>query len=101
MIEAPVTGSKNGAEKGTLLVMAGGSREVEQELMPVLMAFAAKVVHCGDIGQASTVKLIGNTLISFMLEGFCEALVLGRKAEIGRASCRERVEGRARTERTQ
>lgn len=82
MIEAPVTGSKNGAEKGTLLIMAGGSKEVEQELMPVLMAFGAKVVHCGDIGQASTVKLIGNTLISFMLEGFCEALILGRKSGV-------------------
>ncbi len=83
MLEAPVTGSKNGAEKGTLLIMAGGSKEVEQELMPVLMAIGAKVVHCGDIGQASTVKLIGNTLISFMLEGFCEALVLGRKSGVG------------------
>jgi 3-hydroxyisobutyrate dehydrogenase len=82
MLEAPVTGSKIGAEKGTLLVMAGGSKEVEQELMPVLSAFAAKVIHCGDIGQASTVKLIGNTIISFMLEGFCEGLVLGRKSGV-------------------
>jgi len=83
MLEAPVTGSKIGAEKGTLLVMAGGSKELEQELMPVLSAFAAKVIHCGDdIGQASTVKLIGNTIISFMLEGFCEGVVLGRKAGV-------------------
>ena len=82
MLEAPVTGSKIGAEKGTLLVMAGGSKEVEEELMPVVMAFAGKVVHCGDIGQASTVKLIGNTIISFMLEGFCEGLVLGRKSGV-------------------
>src|SRR2546427_9245841 len=82
MLEAPVTGSKIGAEKGTLLVMAGGSKELEQELMPVVMAFAAKVIHCGDIGQASTVKLIGNTIISFMLEGFCEGVVLGRKAGV-------------------
>jgi len=82
MLEAPVTGSKIGAEKGTLLIMTAGSKEVEQELMPVLMAFGAKAVHCGDIGQASTVKLIGNTLISFMLEGFCEGVVLGRKAGV-------------------
>jgi 3-hydroxyisobutyrate dehydrogenase-like beta-hydroxyacid dehydrogenase len=82
MLEAPVTGSKIGAEKGTLLIMTGGSREVEQELMPVLMAFGAKAIHCGDIGQASTVKLIGNTIISFMLEGFCEGLVLGRKSGV-------------------
>jgi len=82
MLEAPVTGSKLGAEKGTLLIMTGGSREVQEELMPVLMAFGSKTVHCGDIGQASVVKLIGNTIISFMLEGFCEGVVLGRQAGV-------------------
>jgi 3-hydroxyisobutyrate dehydrogenase len=82
MLEAPVTGSKIGAEKGTLLLMTGGSKELQEELMPVLMVFGAKTVHCGDIGQASVVKLIGNTIISFMLEGFCEAVVLGRKAGV-------------------
>jgi len=82
MLEAPVTGSKIGAEKGTLLLMTGGSKELQEELMPVLMVFGAKAVHCGDIGQASVVKLIGNTIISFMLEGFCEGVVLGRKAGV-------------------
>jgi 3-hydroxyisobutyrate dehydrogenase-like beta-hydroxyacid dehydrogenase len=82
MLEAPVTGSKIGAEKGTLLLMTGGSKELQEELMPVLMAFGAKAIHCGDIGQASVVKLIGNTIISFMLEGFCEGVVLGRKAGV-------------------
>jgi 3-hydroxyisobutyrate dehydrogenase-like beta-hydroxyacid dehydrogenase len=80
MLEAPVTGSKLGAEKGTLLLMTGGRKEVHEELMPVMMAFGSKAIHCGDIGQASVVKLIGNTLISFMLEGLCEGLVAGRKA---------------------
>jgi 3-hydroxyisobutyrate dehydrogenase len=82
MLEAPVTGSKIGAEKGTLLLMTGGSKELQEELMPVLMVFGAKAIHCGDIGQASVVKLIGNTIISFMLEGFCEGVVLGRKAGV-------------------
>jgi len=82
MLEAPVTGSKMGAEKGTLLIMTGGSKEVHDELMPVLMAFGAKAIHCGDIGQASVVKLVGNTIISFMLEGLCEGLVVGRKAGV-------------------
>jgi 3-hydroxyisobutyrate dehydrogenase-like beta-hydroxyacid dehydrogenase len=80
MLEAPVTGSKLGAEKGTLVLMTGGRREVHDELMPVMMAIGSKAIHCGEIGQASVVKLIGNTLISFMLEGLCEGLVVGRKA---------------------
>lgn len=82
MLEAPVTGSKLGAEKGTLLFMTGGRREVHDELMPVMMAVGTKAIHCGDIGQASVVKLIGNTLISFMLEGLSEGIVVARKAGI-------------------
>jgi 3-hydroxyisobutyrate dehydrogenase-like beta-hydroxyacid dehydrogenase len=79
-LEAPMTGSKNGAEKGTLLFMTGGRPELHEELLPVLMAMGSKAIYCGESGQASVVKLIGNTIISFMLEGLCEGLVVGRKA---------------------
>jgi 3-hydroxyisobutyrate dehydrogenase-like beta-hydroxyacid dehydrogenase len=82
VLEAPVTGSKMGAEKGTLTIMTGGRRETHDELLPVLMAMGTKAIYCGEIGQASVVKLIGNTIISFMLEGFCEGLVAGRKAGV-------------------
>ena len=81
-LEAPVTGSKGGAEKGTLVIMTGGKKALHDELMPVLMAIGSKAIYCGDTGQASVVKLIGNTLISFMLEGLCEGLVVGRKAGV-------------------
>jgi 3-hydroxyisobutyrate dehydrogenase-like beta-hydroxyacid dehydrogenase len=82
VLEAPVTGSKMGAEKGTLTIMTGGRRETHDELLPILMAMGTKAIYCGEIGQASVVKLIGNTIISFMLEGFCEGLVAGRRAGI-------------------
>jgi 3-hydroxyisobutyrate dehydrogenase-like beta-hydroxyacid dehydrogenase len=79
-LEAPVTGSKTGAEKGTLLIMTGGKREVHDELLPILLAIGSKAIYCGETGQGQTMKLVGNTLISFMLEGLCESLVVARKA---------------------
>jgi 3-hydroxyisobutyrate dehydrogenase-like beta-hydroxyacid dehydrogenase len=82
MLEAPVTGSKAGAEKGTLVLMTGGPKALHEELMPVMMAIGSKAIHCGEVGQASVVKLVGNTIISFMLEGFCEGLIVARKAGI-------------------
>jgi 3-hydroxyisobutyrate dehydrogenase-like beta-hydroxyacid dehydrogenase len=79
-LEAPVTGSKNGAANATLLFMTGGERAVYDELMPVMMAMGTKAIYCGEMGQGSTVKLIGNSVISFMLEALCEGIVLGRRA---------------------
>jgi 3-hydroxyisobutyrate dehydrogenase-like beta-hydroxyacid dehydrogenase len=79
-LEAPMTGSKLGAEKGTLLFMTGGRRETHEELLPLLLAMGAKAVYCGGDGQASVAKLVGNTFISFMLEGLCESAVLARRA---------------------
>ena len=42
LLEAPMTGSKNGAAAGTLLFMTGGAPEVHDELLPVLMAMGSK-----------------------------------------------------------
>jgi 3-hydroxyisobutyrate dehydrogenase-like beta-hydroxyacid dehydrogenase len=80
LLEAPMTGSKNGAAQGTLLFMTGGRAEVNEELQDVLMAMGTKAVYCGELGQGATMKLIGNSMISFMLEGLAEGLVVGRKA---------------------
>jgi len=82
MLEAPVTGSKLGAERGTLLFMTGGRREVHDALEPLLLDFGSKAIYCGAMGQAAMVKLVGNTLISFMLEGLCEGATVARKAGV-------------------
>src|SRR5262249_56995567 len=79
MLEAPVTGSKLGAERGTLLFMTGGPRPLHDALLPLLLDFGSRAIYCGEMGQASTVKLVGNTLISFMLEGLCEGATVARK----------------------
>ena len=52
-----------------------------------MMAIGTKAIYCGEIGQGSVVKLIGNTIISFMLEGLCEGLVVAQKAGVVRRRC--------------
>jgi 3-hydroxyisobutyrate dehydrogenase-like beta-hydroxyacid dehydrogenase len=81
-LEAPVTGSKLGAASGQLTVMTGGARELHDELAPVIAAFAAKVIYCGPLGAASMTKLVGNTIISFMLEGLAEGAVVAARAGV-------------------
>ena len=79
MLEAPVTGSRLAAENGTLLFMTGGPVELHHELEPLLLTMGARAIHCGENGQGALMKLVGNTLISFMLEGLSEGLVVARK----------------------
>jgi 3-hydroxyisobutyrate dehydrogenase len=79
VLEAPVTGSRVAAEKGTLLFMTGGPLELHHELEAVLLAMGTRAIHCGPSGQGALMKLVGNTLISFMLEGLCEGLLVARK----------------------
>jgi 3-hydroxyisobutyrate dehydrogenase-like beta-hydroxyacid dehydrogenase len=62
--------------------MTGGAREVHDALLPLLMSFGSQAIHCGDLGQASVVKLVGNTLISFMLQGLCEGATVARRADV-------------------
>jgi len=81
-LEAPVTGSKTGALGGTLLVMAGGSRDVFDACLPFLGVFASRSIYIGPLGTASVMKLIGNTIISFMIEGLAEGAVLGERAGV-------------------
>lgn len=78
-LEAPVTGSKGGAANGTLLFMTGGPAALHDELEPILLAMGSRAIRCGESGQGALMKLCGNTLISCMLEGLCEALVVGQK----------------------
>ncbi len=90
-LEAPMTGSRLGAERGTLLFMTGGRLETHEELLPILMAMGTKVIYCGETGQASVVKLIGNSIISFMLEGLCEGILVGRQAGLSQEKILEVV----------
>lgn len=81
-LEGPMTGSKNGADKGTLLFMCGGKKSTFDELQPVLMAMGSKAIYCGEMGAGATVKLMGNTFITFMLEALSECSVIAKKAGV-------------------
>ena len=81
-VESPVTGSKNGAAAGTLVLMCGGDEAALAAAKPVLDAVATKVIHVGPAGSASRVKLIGNSMIALMLEALCEGVVQCEKAGI-------------------
>lgn len=78
-LEAPMTGSLLGAQNGTLLFMTGGPKPLHDEVEPLLLSMGSRAIYCGPSGQGALMKLVGNTLISFMLTGLCEGLVVAQK----------------------
>lgn len=67
LVDAPVSGGAQGAEKGELAVMVGAAREVYEAIREPLKLFAAMPVHAGDVGAGTRMKLARNLLhfISF------------------------------------
>ncbi|MDA3039960.1 MAG: NAD(P)-dependent oxidoreductase [Actinomycetota bacterium] len=91
-LDAPVSGGVGGARKGTLAVMVGGPAEVFHTFEPILGAFAAKVVHCGDVGAGNVVKVVNNMLAFSNMMAATEALLLGAKAGVDPKVLREVVQ---------
>lgn len=78
-VDAPVSGSKKPAEQGTLVILAGGPKPEVQAITPLFEAMGKKVVHCGEAGDGSMMKMTVNLLLGVMLEGLAEAVAFGEK----------------------
>ncbi len=78
-IDAPVTGSKAGAEAGTLVFIVGGETAVLERVGPLFQAMGKTVVRMGDAGKGQAAKIAVNLLIAMIYEGFAEALTLAVK----------------------
>lgn len=78
-VDAPVTGSKTGAENGTLIFMVGGDEAPIERLKPLFAAMGKKIFHMGETGKGHAAKLAMNLQIALIYEGFAEALTLAAK----------------------
>jgi len=78
-VDAPVTGSKTGAENGTLVFIMGGSEATIEKLKPLLAVMGKKVFRMGETGKGQSAKLAMNLQIALIYEGFAEGLTLAAK----------------------
>jgi 3-hydroxyisobutyrate dehydrogenase-like beta-hydroxyacid dehydrogenase len=80
VIDAPISGGKGAAEKGELAVMVGAQREVYERVKPVFKQFASVVVHAGEVGAGTRMKLARNMLTFIGFAASCEAMKLAEQA---------------------
>ncbi len=81
-LEAPVLGSLPEARSGTLIIMAGGSKQDYQTALPLLQDLSTEPRLIGDIGHGATVKLAMNQLIAGLTASFALSLALVEKEQI-------------------
>jgi len=79
VLEAPVTGGQHKAESGNISVLAAGKRENFERALPILSEIGFKVIYCGKLGNASTLKVVTNYLASINLLSIGEALMVCKK----------------------
>lgn len=78
-VDAPMTGSKIGAEGGQLIFIVGGAEETVERLKPLFAAMGKLMVRVGETGKGQSAKLAMNLIIALTYEGFAEALTLATK----------------------
>jgi 3-hydroxyisobutyrate dehydrogenase len=80
MLDAPVSGGSEGAQKGTLAIMVGGEAADMAKAMPVLSAMGKSITHVGPSGAGQLTKAINQVIISGAYLAVAEGVTLGLKA---------------------
>ncbi len=78
-VDAPVTGSKIGAQNAQLIFIVGGSEATVERIRPLFEAMGKTVLRMGDTGKGQAAKLAANLMIAMIYEGFAEGLTLAAK----------------------
>lgn len=83
-LDMPLTGSRAGAEGGTLRLLVGGESEVLASIRPDLEVISEKIYHFGGPGTGMRFKLVLNSLIGIHMNAMGQALNLAEHAGIDR-----------------
>ncbi|KIL35900.1 3-hydroxyisobutyrate dehydrogenase [Cohnella kolymensis] len=81
-LDAPVTGSKQAAESGTLVFMVGGDAAVIEEHRDVFEAMGNKIIHMGPHGSGAATKLAHNTMVAIHNVALAEAMAIAAAAGV-------------------
>jgi 3-hydroxyisobutyrate dehydrogenase-like beta-hydroxyacid dehydrogenase len=80
VVDAPVSGGAAAAAKGELATMVGAEREVYEKIKPAFKHWASVVIHAGEPGAGTRMKLARNMLTFTSYAAACEAMKLAEAA---------------------
>jgi 3-hydroxyisobutyrate dehydrogenase len=80
MVDAPVSGGSEGAQKATLTIFVGGDAQDVERARPVLAAMGKTITHVGPIGAGQAVKAVNQVILAGTYLGVAEGIVLAIRA---------------------
>ena len=79
-MDCPVSGGCHRAATGNISIFAGGPRESFERALPVLKILGQRILHTGEVGSASALKVLTNYLCTVHLAALAEALTVAKVA---------------------
>jgi 3-hydroxyisobutyrate dehydrogenase len=93
LLDAPVSGSKEPAERGELTIFASGPTEARPLVGPLFGALGQRTVWVGEAGAGTRVKLVNNTWLAFATEAVAASVALARRLGLGTQTVIEAMGG--------
>ena len=94
-VDAPMTGSQIGAEKGTLTLMCGGRADAIEAASPIMEAYTSRIVHIGKAGAGQLAKMVNQICIAGIVAGLAEAVRFAQAAHLDTDKVYEAISGGA------
>ena len=79
LLDAPVSGSKDPAEKGELTIFASGPDDARSRVAALFDALGQRTIWVGAVGAGTRLKLVNNTWLAFAAEGVATSVALARR----------------------
>lgn len=79
-VDCPVSGGCHRAATGNISIFAGCDRATFERIAPLLKTMGRRILHTGELGSASILKVVTNYLATANLVTCCEALVASKAA---------------------
>ena len=79
-VDCPVSGGCHRADTGNISIFAGCNRNTFERILPLLTTMGRRVLHTGEVGSASVLKVLTNYLATANLVSCAEALTVAKAA---------------------
>ena len=81
-LDAPITGGEEGAKKGSLSVMVGGTEPNFNKSKRIISSYSKSITHMGKLGSGQLTKFTNQILICGILYSISEAYLFSKKNKL-------------------